>query len=292
MIRFRSIAVLLVTALTAFAQHASPQSASSPNLKDLVSVVQQKARVLENSPAMRASFSSFTSSFHLNDRDVSYSDFVIVRLLFQATRDAGFWNLHWDITNQPPNSDRIWKQWKEERQPSFALPTATAECDELSALYAFLAKRSGVDGNGLFWPTYNHTVAVWVLKPEGRAPVRVVVPTTQIFLDETDFFGTRKFDPWHQKTISTYSRHDVPDTFEIPKPLFDFFLLQIQKYAGASDNTLQKLRYLREGVFRSTWSREAVAQEAMKRSTDPSLSADDRAAYENFARDMRAAPLR
>jgi hypothetical protein len=101
-------------------------------------------------------------------------------------------------------------------------------------LFAFLVERAGVRSVGLFWPAYNHTVAVWVLKPASSKVIRVVVPTSQIFLTETDHFDTKKFDPWRQKTI-----YDVPDSFERPKPLADFFLGQLDKYAGATDTTLQ-----------------------------------------------------
>ena len=103
------------------------------------------------------------------------------RLLYEATRDAGLWNLHWTITDRPPNSDNIWRQWHAMGQPSALSPTASAECDELSALFAFLARRSGVKGVGLFWPYPNHTVAVWELHPAERPTIRVVVPTSQIF---------------------------------------------------------------------------------------------------------------
>jgi len=58
----------------------------------------------------------------------------MVHLLFQAARDAGFWNMPWNITDQPPNSDRVWRQWRSVNAPSFIAPTAIAECDELSAL--------------------------------------------------------------------------------------------------------------------------------------------------------------
>jgi hypothetical protein len=98
--------------------------------------------------------------------------------------------------HQPaPNSDRIWKQWPTVVQPSPLTPTASAECDELSALYAFLVERAGVKTVGLFWPYPNHTVAVWVLHPGGAQTLRVVVPTSQIFLQPTDDFDTTKFDP-------------------------------------------------------------------------------------------------
>ncbi len=212
-----------------------------------------------------------------------------MRLLFEATRDAGFWNLHWAITDQPPNSDRIWTQWQSVKSPSVLKSTATAECDELSALYAFLVERSGVKGVGLFWPAANHTVAVWTVRPSGGTPIRVVVPTSQLFLEETDFFDTKKFDPWTQKTIYEYTRRDVPDSFELPKPLFDFFLEQVDKYAGATDLTLQQLRYLREGVFLRTWTPEHAALVALKSARNlPAGSAEDLAALQHFAQDLRA----
>jgi hypothetical protein len=166
-------------------------------------------------------------------------------------------------------------------------PTASAECDELSALFAFLVERAGVRSVGLFWPYPNHTVAVWVLHPNG-SEVRVVVPTSQIFLNVNDSFGTRKFNAWHQKTIYEYKRRDVPDNFELPKPLLEFFLQQMDKYAGASDSTLQEIRYLREGVFLKYWTAEAAAQDALSRKIGlGSGPAEDLAAFQNFADEMR-----
>jgi hypothetical protein len=266
--------------------------ASDASVAQLVSILRAKAKALENSSGMRDGFQSFTAAHKLAPESVRYSDYVVVRLLFEATRDAGFWNLHWAITDQPPNSDRIWSQWKNVRKPSALESTATAECDELSALYAFLVERAGVKSVGLLWPAPNHTVAVWVVRPTAGPVVRVVVPTSQIFLDETDRFDTKKFDPWRQKTIYEYTRRDVPDSFELPKPLFDFFLQQVDRYAGASDITLQQLRYLREGVFLRSWSPEQAAREALKRrSALGSGPAEDAAALQNFAQDMRPGHL-
>ena len=214
----------------------------------------------------RAGSQSFTTHFKLQEGSVRYSDYVVARLLFEATRDAGFWNLHWLITDLPPNSDNIWRQWKTVHAPSLLTPTAIAECDELSALYAFLVERAGVRNVGLLWPTANHTVAVWTL-PQTAGAVRVVIPTTQIFLDESDYWGTRKFDPWHQKVIYEYTRHDVPDSFEIPQPLFNFFLQQADKSSRALRTLLCKCCDLfREAVFLKGWTPEAAepgsAQEA------------------------------
>jgi hypothetical protein len=128
-----------------------------------------------------------------------------------------------------------------------------------------------------------------VVRPTTGSVVRVVVPTSQIFLDEKDMLDTKKFDPWRQKTIYEYTRRDAPDSFELPKALFDFFLQQVDKYGGASDLTLQKLRYLREGVFSRAWTPEQAAREALeKRGALGAGPAEDLAALQNFAQDMRS----
>jgi hypothetical protein len=238
------ILTTLIAAAIAFA--ADPKPTPTIALRDFMIAIRARAKTLENSSGMRRGFRSFTSAYKLSPESISYSDYVLVHLLFEATRDAGLWNLHWTITNLPPNSDKIWSQWQIAGIPSPLTPTASAECDELSALYGFLVGRVGIRGVGLCWPASNHTVAVWVVHPAKGPVIRVVVPTTQIFLDESDFFGTTKFKPWRQKSVFEYTRRDVPDSFQLPKPLFDFFLVQVDKYAGASNTALQRLRYLRE----------------------------------------------
>jgi hypothetical protein len=264
-------------------------SPSGITLAQFVEVIRGKAKAAENTSGMRRAFGSFSAAHDLSTRSIRYSDFVMVRLLFEATRDAGFWNVHWTITNQPPNSDNIWRQWQRIRKPSPLTPTASAECDELSALYAFLAEHAGIKDVGLFWPYANHTVAVWVVHPTDRPVFRVVVPTSQIFLDETDFFDTKKFNPWSQKTIYEYTRRDVPDSFELPEALANYFLRQVDRYAGASDVTLQKLRYLREGVFLESWSPHEAARVALEwQGRAGYTSAEDVAALQNFAEDMRS----
>jgi hypothetical protein len=268
-------------------------SDSHSALSQFVNVIRARAKAFEASPATQQDFRSFVSAHNLPPDSLSYRDYVVVHLLFEATRDAGFWNMHWSITDQPPNSDSIWRQWRSINHPSALQPTATAECDELSALFAFLVELAGVKPVGLLWPYANHTVAVWTVRPAAGIVVRVVVPTSQIFLDETDTFDTRKFDPWKQKTIYEYTRRDVSDSFEIPKPLFDFFLSQLDKYGGASQATLQQLRYLREGVFLKAWTAEDAARTALtKRNNLRSGPAEDLAAFQSFAQDMRSAPLR
>ena len=66
----------------------------------------------------------------------------------------------------------------------------------------------------------------------------------------------------------------------------DFFLLQVDKYAGASDSTLQQLRYLREGVFLKYWTSEEAARDALRRADD-FRTGEDLSAFQNFAQDIR-----
>jgi hypothetical protein len=282
----RTLAVLLVACASLYAADSS-----SPDLSQLIIALQSKAKILENSSGMRKGFESFITGQQLPPGTLQYSDYVLSRLLYEAARDAGFWNLHWTITNHEPNSDYVWQQWSALRSPSPVTATADAECDELSALYAFLMKRAGVRGAGLFWPYSNHTVAVWVLRSPRGQELRVVVPTSQIFLSEADFFGTHRFDPWRQKQIHEYTRRDVPDDFRLPQTLFDFLLRQVDRYAGASNTTLQQIRYLREGVLQKRWKPEDAARFALNiRSSLKKPSVEDSSALWNFAEDMRASP--
>lgn len=281
--------MLLVALSSSASSDPKPAPSIDTTVARLTAEIRTRAKGLENSSGMRSSFASFVAVYKIAPGSIRYSDFVVSRLLYEAARDAGFWNMHWSITNMPPNSDRVWAQWKSVPAVSFRAPTATAECDELSALYAFLVERSGVRSVGLFWPYANHTVAVWVLHPANGSEVRVVVPTSQIFLDVHDSFGTKKFNPWHQKRIFEYTRRDVPDSFELPKPLFEFFLRQIEKYGGASDSTLQEIRYLREGVFLKDWTAEAAAADALDRKAGLGAGPrEDVAAFQSFADDMRS----
>jgi hypothetical protein len=231
---------------------------------------------------MQRSFAALSVDYSL-PQDL-YDDFVLVRLLFEATRDAGLWGLGWTITDREPESDAVWRQWQSFRRFDPATPTAYAECDELSALFAFLGRGAGVRGIGLLWPASNHTVAVWAV-PNKPAPVRIVVPTTQIFLGPADMLGTRRFDPWRQKSIFEYSRKDVPATHTLPAPLFDLFLRQVDRYAGATDATLQNLRYFRESVFLKQRAPRQAGSLALSYAGRTNVPEDIRA-YRAFVEDM------
>jgi len=183
-----------------------------------------------------------------------YHDFLRVRLAFETTRDSGLWKVRWSITDKEPNSDLIWAQWAALKSVDLfseneLKATATAECDELSALFALIARNLGVKEVGLFGPTFNHTVAVWM--PEGKdgRPVRVVIPTSQIFLSKNATLGTKEFDPYTQKTIYQYSRKDVKADFRIPSNVATMMLNQVKEHGGSSSQDLQKMRNDRSVIF-------------------------------------------
>ncbi|HXT52630.1 MAG TPA: hypothetical protein VN811_16440 [Thermoanaerobaculia bacterium] len=262
----------------------------APTLAGLLAGLRDVTTTLAPTAGMKAGYAALLRKNGLTEAGLPYADFVAVRLLYEATRDAGFWNLQWRITNREPRSDEIWKQWQRAGAPTALAPTATAECDELSAVFAFLARSLGVRGVGLFWPTWNHTVAVWQIRTPTRPPVRVVVPTSQIFLAETDTFGTDRFDPWRQRDINEYTRRDAPADLRLPAPLVAFFLAEAKRYGGASDDALQRLRYLREALFlRRLTPPQAAALALRAREQAVALRAprEDLAAFEAFAREMR-----
>ena len=118
--------------------------------------------------------------------------------------------------------------------------------------------------------------------------LRVVTPTSQIFLTDTDTFDTRKLDPWRQKTIYEYTRRDVPDSFVLPKPLFDFFLQQLEKYGGTSESALQQIRNLRSAVFTGSLTPDLAAREALRIHSGSPFSREDLAAFSSFATDLRS----
>jgi hypothetical protein len=104
--------------------------------------------------------------------------------------------------------------------------TAVAECDELSALFAFLVRRLGVKRAGFLGGGPNHVVAHWTLRSAQRE-VRVVVPTSQVFLTPRASLGTREINAYSATTVWDYWRQDVPVGFTIPAPLARYFVEQL-----------------------------------------------------------------
>ena len=202
---------------------------------------------LEPSEVLRAQFSELRKSHDLLNSEQIYQDFIRIRTIFEATRDSGLWNIRWTITDREPNSDEIWNQWKDITTSNHfdemnLVATASAECDELSALFALIVRDLGVKEVGLFWPTANHTVAVWITKDKAGKPLRIVVPTSQIFVSDKATLGTKEFDPYQQKTIYQYRRRDVDKGYKIPAELADMMIQQIKQYGGRSSAFLQNRR--------------------------------------------------
>lgn len=240
-----------VSAAPALQQSRHFEGRDTVQWEEVVEVLDDLAFALEQVPVLRRDYEALLEEHGLLDTDALFSDYVRVRLAFEATRDGGWWHLRWTITNRAPRSDEIWNQWRDFEVPEDGLPRASAdaECDELSALFAVVARDLGVDHIGLFWPVWNHVVAVWTIEQQGRDPVRIVVPTSQIFLDPSATLGTDAFDPWKQKTIYTYRRNDVRARDRISGALARFMVEQVQANAGRSQDEQQGLRNERSRMF-------------------------------------------
>lgn len=227
---------------------------------ELLAALSEEVPRIAESEAVAADYAAFLEQFELTDEPELYLDYVRIKIAFEATRAGGWWGLRWDITNEQPNSEKIWAAWQAldnpgpvpERAielPALPIITATAECDELSALFAFVAQRIGLSREsevGLFWPTGNHVVAVWTIHPKAEKPTRVVVPTSQIFLEVDDSLGTDGFNPWRQRTIFDYRRQDAAERLTIPGWLASAFVQAVREHGGRSQAELQAERNAKE----------------------------------------------
>jgi hypothetical protein len=221
-------------------------------LSELLDELERIAREMEVSDVVRADFAELSRRFGLADDEATYRDYVRVKLVFEATRDSGFWYVTWTITAQLPQSDEIWSQWASAAVPDPGGPaavTAWAECDELSALFAFLARGLGVDRIGLYWPGGKHTVAVWQAARAGGGLAPIVVPTSQIYLDPAQSLGTTSFKVGQKRKIYTYKRRDVRPDHELPAGLARFFVEQARRYASLPQTELQKMRNARSSAL-------------------------------------------
>jgi len=157
-------------------------SAAAMSVDELVAALEREVAAAP-SAWVRADFEQLARTHSFRADAATLQQYLRVKLVFEAVREAGWWRIAWDVTDREPRSDAIWSAWKR-AQPS-SLATATAECDESSALAAFLLRRLGVRSVGLLWPMSNHTVAVWKVARERGGEARVVLPTSQIFLAPT-----------------------------------------------------------------------------------------------------------
>ena len=191
-------------------------AALASTVQDLVLAMTDAATVQASAPVVLADWRALVDSLDLADTPAALAEYSRVRLAFEATRDGGLWGLQWAITNRDPTERYVWASlfaWRG------AEVTGVAECDELSAMFASLARAMGVQEVGLFWPTSNHTVAVWTT-PGETGTVRVVVPTSQIFLSGGETLGTTGFDPATQRTIYRYGTRALPLDAELSPELY------------------------------------------------------------------------
>ncbi len=186
-------------------------------------------------PAVDEGYVTFIASRALPAQDSKLKqDYRRLRLLFEALRDGGFWHLRWAVTDQDPSSRLIWQNWiRDPVRTEFAEPSATAECDELSALQGMLARHLRIHNVGLYYPTWNHTISVWA-PLEGRQKTSLVqLPTTQIFLGCTSGFDNTTFQT-RLKNIERYPNRDVSYSTPLPRARAEWLLHQIRVYAAAS----------------------------------------------------------
>jgi hypothetical protein len=215
------------------------------SVTDFFKVLAAQVPLWESAPAVKKDYQDFLSRNALSDTAALYHDYVRVRMAFEATRAGGLWHIMWNVTNQQPQSDLIWAQFKNVRASSMPKTSAVAECDELSAGFVTVARGIGLSKQshvGLFWTTSNHTVAVWVPNPSAAKPVRVVVPTSQVFLDGAQSLDTKAFNPWLQKNIFDYKRADVSAQDTLDADFARAMIQAVQKSVDLSQADLQKQR--------------------------------------------------
>lgn len=268
--------------------HRPPQSVALPRrvtLGDFWSALTDQISKLDASE-LRSTYLALAERHSIDPRTPGlWDDFVRLWVAFEATRDGGWWRIRWDITNQEPSSVRIWKAWiRSPPDQSFGTPTAVAECDEITALFAVIARRLGVRGIGLFYPTWNHTIAAWALPaPSEHAPFTVVlVPTTQIFQGCPATLDRTTFTP--PKHVYEFPRYDVRDTTEIPVALASFLLEQVRAYGEASPDLLDLIRAKRADVLQSSGTGCAEFRRALVVALAPRLTCGDVRALEHLAR--------
>ncbi len=245
-----------------------------------------------DSTALGPSFEAFAARHGVDASSAGLRrDFTRLWAVFEATRDGGWWRLRWQITDQEPSSIQIWKAWQ--RSPptaSFATPSAVAECDEITALFSVTARRLGVRGVGLFYPTWNHVIAGWA--PHGVDQAKpgsvVLIPTTQIFQGCRATFDQTSFKP--PRHVYEFPRFDVRDTSELSAPLAAFLLEQVRAYGEASPSLLALIRAKRADLLDSSLGDCSNYRRRLQSELRDHLSCADRRALRHLARVELAQP--
>jgi hypothetical protein len=203
--------------------------------------------------ALRSGFEAFATRHGVDPSTPRlWQDFTRLWVVFEATRDGGWWRLRWDITDQEPSSVLILKEWmRSPPEHAFASESAVAECDEITALFAVTARRLGVRGVGLFYPTWNHVIAGWAPEALAKESERVVlIPTTQIYQGCRSTFDHTSFKVPRQ--VYEFPKVDVRDSTEMPSSLATFLLEQVRAYGGATPELLALIRAKRADLLGSS----------------------------------------
>ena len=81
-----------------------------------------------------------------------------------------------------------------------------------------------------------------VTNPSATKPVRVVVPTSQVFLDDAQSLDTKAFNPWLQKNIFDCNRADVSAQDTLDADFARAMIQAVQNSVGLSQADLHKQR--------------------------------------------------
>jgi hypothetical protein len=236
--------------------------------------------------ALRSGFEAFAAQHAVDPSSPAlFGDFAKLWVVFEATRDGGWWRLRWDITDQEPSSVKIWKAWFRTPPPeqSFAAASAVAECDEITALFSVTARRLGVRGVGLFYPTWNHVIAGWSPPAFAEQSVKdvVLIPTTQIFQGCPSTFDRTTFKPPRQ--VYEFPRVDIKDDVEMPAALAAFLLEQVRAYGEATPALLALIRAKRADLLQSSLGDCSGYRRELVSELRASLTCADKSALRHLA---------
>jgi hypothetical protein len=237
-----------------------------------------------SAPAIEPEYARFAAEHGFASEDPKLKqDYRRLRLLFEALRDGGFWHLRWDVTDKDPSSRFIWKAWlRNDVKSAFAAPSTTAECDESSALFGMLARHLHVYNVGLYYPTWNHTIAVWAPLEGKTKKTLIQLPTTQIFLECDAGFDKTSF-PMGLKNIERYPNWDVRADTQIPSVRAEWLLHQIRAYAPASPELWSLMRAKRAYAMRSSMGSCKEARAAWYQHVKARMTAGDVSALRSLA---------
>jgi hypothetical protein len=240
---------------------------------------------LLDTAALQGSYAAFAQRHQLDPETPGLrGDFVRLWAAFEATRDGGWWRLRWAVTDREPRTHEIWRAWRHAPfERGFDVPSAVAECDEITALFSVAARRLGVRGVGLFYPTWNHVIAGWL--PEAISNRKhgavVLVPTTQIFLSCESTFDQTSFAA--PKKVYEYPLRDTPDDTALPKALGEHLLEQLRQYGEATPELLALIRAKRAELLGSSVGDCSAYRAELAASLTPRLTCSDRRALRHLA---------